>query len=187
MSHYARAVVLALMLCCVVSNVWAQSGASASVSTGFTQPAYLGQSMTIFVYVTNLASVPMEVQGVIVNTDWYQTLTGDAPRILQAGIKSTWEFDNVQIPSTTWTGEHSFGTTVTLAFADQSGGFSNTASPVQISTNFAVSETPPPQTQVQAGYSSCTDGWCYTVAMPTAPVVQTLGELPHLNPRVNPI
>jgi hypothetical protein len=120
-----------------------QQGASVSLNTGFSQPAYLGQSMAIFVYVQNLASVPMEVMSVAVTTDWYQTLNGNVPRILQAGESSSWKFDNVNIPSSTWTGEHQFDASIMVGWADSSGGWSNTlSSPLKVTTKFAVTQAP---------------------------------------------
>ena len=111
------------------------------MSTQWSEPDYLGQSMNVTVIVQNLGSVPLEVQSVTVSFDWNNTLSGNTPRILQAGEKSRFEIDNVRIPSTTWTGEHSFFATVMGGWADSAGGWSNTlSSPVVIKTNFGVQE-----------------------------------------------
>lgn len=142
-------VVIAVMFVGVTTTT-AQSGPSVSVSTKFSEPAYLGQSMTVWIAVQNQASIPMQVQSVIVSFDWYNTLNGNTPRILQAGETSTWEFDNIQIPSTTWTGKHSFDANVMVGWADSSGGWSNTlSSPVRVTTNFGVQEAPPPPTSAE--------------------------------------
>jgi hypothetical protein len=139
--------VIVAMMFVGVTTTTAQSGPSVSVSTRFTEPAYLGQSMTVWIAVQNQASIPMQVQSVIVSFDWYSTLNGNTPRVLQAGETSTWEFDNIQIPSATWTGKHSFDASVMVGWADSSGGWSNTlSSPLHVTTNFAVQEAPPPPT-----------------------------------------
>jgi hypothetical protein len=112
----------------------------------YSTPDYLGQSMTVSIEVENQASVPMQVQSVMVSFDWYSTLQGDTPRVVQAGEKSTWEFDNIQIPSTTWTGKHSFDASVMVGWADSSGGWSNTlSSPLHATTNFGVQQAPTEQ------------------------------------------
>ena len=132
-----------LLIILGISSVGGQP--SVALNASFSAPDYLGQSMTVWITVQNQASIPMEVQSVIVSFDWYNTLNGATPRILQAGEKSTWEFDNIQIPSATWTGKHSFDASVMVGWADSSGGWSNTlSSPLQVTTNFGVQEAPPP-------------------------------------------
>jgi ribosomal protein L40E len=137
-----------------------EAQASLAVDTRYTAPDYLGQSMTVWVDVTNQASVPMQVQSLTVSFDWYSTLTGDVPRVLQAGEMSTWEFDNIQIPSETWVGEHSFDAKVMVGWTDSSGGWSHTlSSPLDVTTNFGVQSPPPPQggfTEVGPGVPSYT-------------------------------
>jgi hypothetical protein len=113
--------------------------------------------MTVTVTVQNLGSVPMEVQSLTINFDWYTNLAGDTPRILQAGERWTWNFANVEIPSYTWIGRHSYDVSVMVGWADSSGGWSNTLkSPAHASADFAVQSPPPPQPAVtinEPGYT----------------------------------
>jgi hypothetical protein len=181
--HKAAIVFAVLAIVLVTSNsVFGQ--ASLSMSTQFTQPAYLDETMTIWVTVQNQASIPFEVMSLTVSLDWYQTLTGDTPRVLQAGEKSSWEFDNVNIPSATWTGKHSFDASATGGFADSSGGWSNQlSSPVTTTTNFGVQQQKPEQQGswtcsqngcagfTEAGYTTCGQGLCVSQGGPGLPQI----------------
>jgi hypothetical protein len=129
--------------------------------------------MNIWVIVQNQASIPMQVTSVTVSLDWYQTLTGNTPKVLQAGEKQRWEFDNVTIPSTTWTGEHSSVASIMVGWADSSGGWSHTlSSPLTSTTNFAVQQQPSPQ----EGYTTCNQNGCFGFNEPgyTTPIAPVL-------------
>lgn len=145
----ARSAAVLLVALLMVLEVRCASGQlSAGIGTSYSAPDYLGQSMTVTVLVSNDASIPMQVQSVTVNFDWPGGLfNGDAPRVLQAGEKSTWEFDNIQIPSTTWAGKHSYDADAVVGWADSSGGWSHTM-PLHLETNFGAQEAPPPPISV---------------------------------------
>lgn len=149
-----------LLLILGISSVWGQAlTLSLSMNAHWSGPDYLGQSMTVWISVVNQASIAMQVQSLMVSFDWYNTVTGNTPRVLQAGENSTWEFDNIQIPSSTWTGQHSFVASVMVGWADSSGGWSHTlSSPMQQTTNFGVQQAP--SAQSQEGYTTCGQGGC---------------------------
>lgn len=78
-----------------------------SVDTNYSQPANLGHSMFVAVNVTNLSYyIVASVDSVKLTFDWGAVLTGSTPWPLQPRENNTWRFDQVDIPSYTWTGTH---------------------------------------------------------------------------------
>jgi hypothetical protein len=177
MAKVGRVLLLLPVLLMILGMSSAFGQPSVALNASFTAPDYLGQSMTVWVEVENQASLPMQVQSVMVSFDWYNTLTGNTPRTLQAGEKSTWEFDNVQIPSTTWTGKHSFDASIMVGWADKSGGWSNTlSSPLHSIMNFGVQEAPlPPTTTVSGAICITTTGDGFVAQECSNPTTQVIG------------
>lgn len=180
--------VLLLILALVASEVQPVSSQEQTwfvVSGTYTAPDYLGQSMSITVWVTDTASIPMQIQSLTVALDWNQNLAGDTPRIVQPGQQSTWQFDNVQIPSYTWTGKHTYDVAVMVGFADSNGGWSRTlTAPFHDVVDFGVQEQPPSQPPPAQGAATewCLESGvttvCATMNGPQGPVTEVGPEIP---------
>lgn len=158
-----------------------------SLDTGYSQPAYLGQSMFVTVTVTNLASIEARVESASVTFDWGATFTGQTPAILQPGGNHQWRFDPVNIPSYTWTGKHSYDASVVVSFADSSGGWTNNPNtPSKISANFGVQEAPPPPTTTAGGPNCITTTFAGgTAEVCSNPTVAPMFTNFPLNPPMN--
>jgi hypothetical protein len=109
----------------------------------YSVPVYLGGTMAIKIGVTNQASLLAKVDRVEVTLDWYATYTGDVPQILQPGERYEWTFSDIPVPSSTWSGKHSFDILASVAFAGSSGGWSKDLTTTG-RTDFGVQEAPPP-------------------------------------------
>jgi hypothetical protein len=135
------------------------------VGGGFTQPAFLGQSITAWVNVQNTGSGPVRVSKVEIRFDWYNTYTDNVPVILQPGETHKWTFEDRTVPSQTWIGKHSYDVAVWVAWADTSGGWEKDQAVTQ-RIDFAVQEPPPPapETVVQ------------TIAGPLSPTASSDGS-----------
>ena len=78
-----------------------------SVDTHYSQPASLGHSMFVSVNVTNLSYyIVASVDSVKLTFDWGAIFIGSTTWPLQPRENVTWRFDQVDIPSHTWTGTH---------------------------------------------------------------------------------
>jgi hypothetical protein len=89
-----------------------------SVNTTYSQPANLGNSMFVAVNVTNLSYyIAASVDSVKLTFDWGTVLFGETPWPLQPGENNTWRFEQVDIPSSTWSGTHVCLIDLTVSFA----------------------------------------------------------------------
>jgi hypothetical protein len=89
-----------------------------SVDTNYSQPVNLGHGMFVAVNVTNLSYyIVASVDSVKATFDWGAILTGSTPWPLQPRENNTWRFDQVDIPSSTWTGTHVCLIDLTVSFS----------------------------------------------------------------------
>jgi hypothetical protein len=123
---------------------------TASLSTAHTTPSYLGGLISVRVGVQNLASVVARVSRVEVHFDWLQTLTDNVPVMIQPGETHEWAFSDCASPERTWAGKHSYDTTVLIAWADSSGGWSQDSTGA-LKTEFTVEQPPPAQVYTFSG------------------------------------
>jgi hypothetical protein len=133
---YAATVILVLL----ASPLLAQARPEFAWSIAFTQPAYLGGSITVIATFQNLVSVFAKVRQAQVEFDWNQTFTGPL-KILQPGESYEWKFQNCTIPEHTWAGKHSFVTSFFVSRAEASGNWSSETRE-SVRTDFSVE---PPQ------------------------------------------
>lgn len=135
---------------------------------GFTQPAFLGQTISVYVSAQNSGSTLVRVSKVEVSFDWYDIYTDDSPVVLQPGELNRWTFDDRAIPSSTWVGQHSYKVTVWAAWSDGSGGWKKDEMVTQ-EPEFAVQEPSPPilTTQTQ-GLEWCVNNQCIPIGLSTA-------------------
>lgn len=106
-------IALAALLILIVSPVVADSSLMWSA---YSAPSVLGGSISVRIGFQNLASSAVKVNQVQIQFDWHQTFTGETPTILQSGETHEWTFSNCPIPAETWTGKHTFQTTVSFAW-----------------------------------------------------------------------
>ena len=133
-----------------VSPALATAQPTASLSTAYTTPSYLGGLMSVKVRVGNLGSVVARVSRVEVHFDWSQVFTGNVPIMVQPGETHEWSFSDCPIPEHTWTGKHSYDITVLVAWADSSGGWRQDVAGI-LQTEFTVEQPPPPDVYTFSG------------------------------------
>jgi hypothetical protein len=109
--------------------------------SGFSTPSFLGGSISVRVGFENLASFAVKVDRVQIQFDWYQTFANETPTILRTGETHEWTLSNCPIPAGTWTGKHTFQTTVSFAWISLLGVWTGNQRQTY-STDFTVQRVP---------------------------------------------
>lgn len=108
--------------------------------TSWTEPTYLGRSISANMSIQNLASTFAKLSQVQLEFDWNQTFTGPL-KILAPGESYEWKFPNCPVPEHTWLGNHTFVFSFNLSWTGAAGNWS-LETKRSVPTHFSVE---PPQ------------------------------------------